>query len=63
MSQRIESHIFPAVVGIIGVAAFLVLVYLLLSLGFGFIDRLFNWSSSGTPIAAALTRLLSARVP
>ena len=58
MGQRVESHFFPAVVGVIGIAAFLILVYLLLSFGINIFDRLFGGSDVGTPIAAALTQVL-----
>jgi len=58
MSQRVESHFFPAIVGVIGVAAFLILVYLMLSFGINIFDRLFGGSDVGTPIVAALTQVL-----
>ena len=57
MSQRVESHVFPAIVGLIGVAAFMVLIYLLLSFGIGVIDRLFNGPSSGIPIMTELIQV------
>jgi hypothetical protein len=57
MSERGERHIVPAIVAIIGIVATLVLLYLILSIGAGFLAWLLGGTSGGTPAVAAVSNL------